>query len=82
MELDEFMWRKKLTVRSFSEILGCCALTVHNARNKKVSPKMLLAYKIMNYTDGCVTLDELLSTKDIEEIKKIKMSIHNRTNAV
>ena len=70
MDLDEFLWREKETGRNFSIRVGCTEQTVLKVKNRKGSPKLALALKIVEATGGKVTIQELLCEEDDEKIKK------------
>lgn len=70
MELDEYLWRYKRTIREFSRAMDCNENTVLHIKHKTHSPRLLLALKVQHETEGKVTIKEMLTKEDLEKLEK------------
>ncbi len=70
MDLDEYLWRKKRTIREFCKVVGCTTVTLCRIKHRSQTPRMLLAMRIENETGGLVTLKEMLSKEDLKKLEK------------
>jgi len=61
MDLDEYLWRNKMSQRVFAEKVDVNSVTIFNLKNFKVIPNLLTAMKIFKFTDGQVTFHEMVS---------------------
>lgn len=71
MELDEWLWRNKCTQRKMAKAIGVHTQTLFNMIKKNRTPTLFTALAIQKFTNGQVTLEELLSVEDTENLKKI-----------
>ncbi len=73
MKLDEWIFRKKITIKKFSDEIKIayvvCQYIISRAGNIKVN--LINALKIVRYTDGEVSLEDLLDDATLEEVKSI-----------
>ncbi len=70
MDLDEYMWRHKRTLREFSKTVGCTTVTLCRIKHRTQTPRMPLAMKIERETEGQVSLQEMVSKRDTEKLEK------------
>lgn len=70
MDLDEYLWRNRITVRDFSIKVGCTENTLLKIKHRRGSPGLLIALKIVKCSDGQIALEELLSKADVEKYQK------------
>lgn len=64
MDLDEYLWRNRIKQWKFAQKLGIMPHSLSRIVQKKVSPKLYVAVKIVEATDGQVTYRELLRPED------------------
>lgn len=64
MELDEYLWRNKIKQWKFAQKLGILPHSLSRIVQKKVTPKLYVAVKIVEATDGEVSYRELLRPED------------------
>jgi len=81
MDLDEYVWRKKMTLKKIALDTGICAVTLSNIKASKITPKLSTALKICIFTNGEVTIEELLPKEMQEEIKNYKIT-HDKQKSV
>ena len=60
MEFDEYIWKKKIKVKDIARETGISMTTLSLIRFLKTTPRLDTAMKIFEYTNGVVTLKELL----------------------
>ncbi|NGX36899.1 MAG: hypothetical protein K1000chlam2_00044 [Chlamydiae bacterium] len=60
MELDEYLWRNKISRTKFAEQLNVLPNQVCQYANKRKTPNLLYANKIHHATNGLVTFHEML----------------------
>lgn len=70
MDIDEYLWRNRRTVRDFAIKLGITENSVLKYKHKRGAPKLLIALKIVKESNGQITIEELLPPKELEELKK------------
>lgn len=70
VSLDYYLWKNKISRKSFALKVDIASNTVNDIVNKKRSPTLFTAMKIHCETAGTVSLYELLCLKDREEIDK------------
>ena len=73
MNLDEYLWRNKITVREMAKKINVSEQTLSLIKREKVSASLDFALKIHEITDGKVTLFETLTPdkqKKLSEWKK------------
>lgn len=63
MDLREFLFRKNMSRRELSDVLGVCYQSVCNWYRGKTSPNLAQAKKIMEYSKGLITLEDLYGKK-------------------
>ena len=61
MNLDEYLWKNKITSKEFSEKMHCCRSYLSLIKTGKVKPSYRFAKDIVEMTDGKVTLEEIMS---------------------
>lgn len=64
MELDEYLWRNKIRQWKFAQKLGIMPHSLSRIVQKKVTPKLYVAVKIVEATEGQVSYRELLRPED------------------
>tara|TARA_R110002126_G_scaffold77229_2_gene192656 strand:- start:4777 stop:5004 length:228 start_codon:yes stop_codon:yes gene_type:complete len=69
MDVDEYIWRNKITGVSFAKMVQISIPTFRNMKNGIVSPKLVTALKILSVTDGKIDIEELLCQADAEDWK-------------
>ena len=60
MELDEFLWRSKLSQRQFSKKTGINAVTISNMKNFTSIPNLKTAMIIHKFSEGKISLIEMI----------------------
>jgi DNA-binding XRE family transcriptional regulator len=70
MELDYYLWKNKLSHKSFAKKVGIAPHSLSVIVNKKRTPLLTNAIKIHYETAGAVSLYELMTLEDREEINK------------
>lgn len=60
MELDEYLFRNRLTVTDMARDLNYARSTLSSVKSKTVKPGKKLAKLIEDYTNGEVSMKELL----------------------
>lgn len=63
MELKEYLYRKKITIVKFSELMDLSRTHSSLIVNKKRFPGKKLAKKISAFTEGFVSIEELKGIK-------------------
>lgn len=66
MELDEWLWRNKMTIAEFSRAVDCDKHYLNRIVNKHLKPGKRLARDIVLATQGQVTEKELMNIDDKE----------------
>lgn len=66
MDLREYLFRKRLTVKEFSELIDCSRTHVSAIVNNRIKPSKRLAKSIELATNGEVKAEELLGKNDQE----------------
>ena len=72
MNLEEYLWKSKRTIREFSNNIDCTTNTIIRIKQQAGSPNLLLALKIVEESDHKVDLESLLSKDDAKKIKEIR----------
>lgn len=67
MDLDEFLWRERLTNAELSRKTGNAATGISKIKMRDYSPNLFMAIKLLHIAKGEITPEELLSHKDYEE---------------
>lgn len=70
MDLDEYLWKTRTTQLQFAQKLGVYPHTINRICQKKTSPKLLMAIRIVEATEGQVTYKDLLRKEDAEKLEK------------
>lgn len=70
MNLDEYLWRSKITATELAKTVGVSLPTMLLIKHQKHAPKLITALKIMAKTNGKVGLEDLLSKQDVKDLKK------------
>jgi hypothetical protein len=71
MEVNEWIWRNRVTRKEIAKACGMPYVTFQYLITKKCSIGLENATKIVNYTSGQVTYEDLLQPEEIEAIEKI-----------
>jgi len=71
MDLDEWLWRKRLTIKQVAKETEICPATLSHIKNKKISPNLQTALTLREYSNGEIELLELLPKNKSEKIKKV-----------
>jgi|GEM_PF-2614509 len=71
MDLDEWLWRNKCTRRKIARAIGIHHQTIFNILSKTRTPALFTAIAIEKFTNGAVTIEELLNEEDREKLKKV-----------
>ena len=67
MDLREYLFRKRLSIKEFGEMVYCSRTYISNIVHKKRTPSIRLAKSIEKVTNGEVTAESLLNMEDTEE---------------
>lgn len=70
MDLEEYLWRKEISIRKFAEKIDTCYANIFYIVKKRTSPTISTAVKILENTEGMVELTELLSEKHCKLLGK------------
>ena len=70
MNLDEYMWRNKLSASRVARDIDCSTNTLGKIRRRESSTGLLLAIKLIKISDGQITIEELLSEKGEKQFKE------------
>lgn len=71
MELDEYLWRNKISKKYFAEKVRLAPHTLSNIVFKKVTPNLISALNIVKASEGQVTFEELVKDSDKENLINI-----------
>lgn len=71
MELDYYLWKRKIRHKKFAENIGIATHTLSKLVNKKTSPTLATALKIYFETKGEVSLLEMLKPDEREILDKM-----------
>lgn len=72
MNLDEYLWRNKITNISFAYNLECSPNTLCKIKSHECSAGLLKALKIRDQSEGNIDIETLLSKKDRERYENWK----------
>lgn len=64
MDLDEYVWRNKTTLKAVADETGICQATISHLKNKKIVPKLTTAIKLFEMSDGEIDFVSMLPEKD------------------
>ena len=78
MILDEWLWRNNVSMREFSQSTGISYNVVQPLKTKKRQINLLNAMRIVKFTGGQVTLEDLLMDTQKKQLQKINP--HRKTN--
>jgi len=67
MDLDEWLWKKKISQQKFSDKIGISHINLHHIICRKTTAKLRTAIKILEHTNNEVDLKNLLSEKDCKK---------------
>lgn len=68
MDLDEYLWRNKITRKDFAKKIGMTPHSLSSIVAGKVSAKLYTAINIVEATKGEVSYKDLLRKEDIENL--------------
>ena len=71
MEMNEWIWRNRVTRKQIAKDCDIPYVTFQYLASKKFSITLENATKIVTYTSGQVTYEDLLQPHEIEAIQKI-----------
>jgi len=77
MDIDEYLWRNKISQKKFSKKAGIAAHTLSILVHRHVSPKLVTAIKIIEASDNIITIEDLLRNSDREELKEYRENQKN-----
>lgn len=63
MDLREYLFRKKLSIKEFSELVDCSRTYISSIVHNKTTPSKRLAKSIEQATNGEVSAESLLEEK-------------------
>lgn len=69
MNIDEYLWRNRITVNKFSGFVECAPLTISALKRNKRTTSLLIAIKIYETTNTLVSYEEMLSLEDQEALR-------------
>jgi hypothetical protein len=69
MDLDTYAWKNRITIKKIAEDTGLCPLTLGHIRALKRMPRMDTAMKLSAYTNGDVSLVEMMPTSDLKKLE-------------
>ena len=69
MDLDTYAWQKRISIKKIAEDTGLCPLTLGHIRALKRMPRMDTAMRLFEYTNGEISLFEMMPKKDLEKLQ-------------
>ncbi len=72
MDLNEWIWRNKLTQTSVSKMTGIHHQTIHNLIKRKNSPCMFNAFALKKFTNNEVDFADMIAKDELEKLEKIQ----------
>lgn len=70
MDLDEYVWRRRVTLKTISKETGIHPNTLSLIRNLKITPSLDTALRLAAFTKGEVDYLEMLPTKVRKKVEK------------
>jgi len=77
MDFDEWVWRRKITLKKIGDETGICPATLSHIKNRKIVPKLDTALMLSAYSDGEISLNDLLPDSHQGKVKKV--GAYNKT---
>lgn len=68
MELDEWLWKNRITQKQVALETGIPMMTIGQIKRKMFVPNLITALKLQEYTKGEIELFEMIPDKRREEI--------------
>ena len=68
MDLNEYLWRNRITQKDFSKRIKIANHTLSLIVNKKVTPHLSTAIKIVEASEGQIEFRELLKDSDLPKV--------------
>ncbi len=68
MDIDEYLWRNKITRKNFAERVGMAAQTMSLLASKKITPSLPNAVNIVKASGGMITYHEMIKEADREKL--------------
>ena len=68
MDLEEYLWRKEMSILEFSKKISATYANLHKIVKKKRSPSMVTALKIVAESEGKVNFIDLISESDCKKL--------------
>jgi len=78
MELDEWLWKNRLTQKQVSLDTGIPMMTIGQIKRKMFVPNLITALKLQQYSDGAIKLTEMLPDKRRPEIDDYRKELEIR----
>ena len=69
MEIDEFLFRKKMKMAELSNLLQISSAALFRYKNKITSPSLITSIKLFNLSKGEIDFEHLLNESDREDLK-------------
>lgn len=64
MDLDEYLWRNKITSKSVGDASGISLPAIKEYKYRRITPNLFRALQLQIVTKGNVPLEEFLSIED------------------
>lgn len=72
MDLDEWMWRNKCSIREIAEGTGLSMQTIFNLKRKSKSPTLNTGVAVCIFTNNEVQIQDLIPEEDKKTILNVK----------
>lgn len=69
MDLDEYIWRKKITSKDIAKKIDTTPMSIKNIKYREHSPGLFTALKLFYESNGEIPLEKILSKKHEEQYK-------------
>jgi len=68
MTLDEWIWRKKLTIVDLAREINCAPVTISEVKKRRTNFNIKFILKMVALTEGQVPLTEFMTEQDHKEL--------------
>lgn len=75
MDLNEYLWKNRVTQKTFSKTSGLSPRTINFLVHKTFSPSLVSALNVYEATGGDVTFFDMLKDSDVKKLAKKKHKI-------